>query len=152
MLGQELSSLFQESKTVVQRVFCWLFHCEQFLNRWSRVRSILAPQTAGVRASSRPRKVLSCQEAPCLELVEAGGKALVGTCHRRIRLLLGITGLKSFICWLRLGGSSLLFDFPMAQFPYLRKCRFSVSVGLLHVNGRTPQSMTPQLTGLCRNV
>ena len=39
---------------------------------------ILAPPTAGVRASS-------CQAVPRLELVEAGGKALVGTCHRRTR-------------------------------------------------------------------
>jgi len=49
---------------------------------------ILAPPTAGVRTSSGPRKVLSCQAVPHLELVEAGGKALVGTRHRRIRLLL----------------------------------------------------------------
>ena len=46
---------------------------------------ILASPTAGVRASSGPRKVLSCQTVPRLELVEAGDKALVG---RRIRLLL----------------------------------------------------------------
>ena len=49
---------------------------------------ILAPPTAGVRALSGPRKLLSCQGVPRLELVEAGGKALVGTRHRRIRLLL----------------------------------------------------------------
>jgi len=47
---------------------------------------ILAPATAGVRASGGPRKGLSCQAMPRLELVEAGGKALVGTRHRRLDL------------------------------------------------------------------
>jgi len=67
--------LLVSSKTVVQRVFC----CGQFLNRCNLIP---APPTAGVRASSGPRKVLSCQAVPRLELVEAGGKALVGTRHR----------------------------------------------------------------------
>jgi len=60
---------------------------------------ILAPPTAGVRASSGPRKVLSCRAVPRPELVEAGGKALVGTRHRRIRLLLftGVLAVLGFI-------------------------------------------------------
>ena len=77
-------------KTVAQGVFCWLFHCGQFLDRCSRVRILYwaPPPTAGVRASSGPRKVLSCQAVPRLGPVEAGGKALVCMRHRRIRLLL----------------------------------------------------------------
>jgi len=65
-------SFLVTSKTVVQRVYCWLFHCGQFLNRCSSLNLILAPPRAGVRASSGPCKVTYCPvRQPRLELVEA---------------------------------------------------------------------------------
>jgi len=47
----------------------------------------LAPPAFRVRAYGRPLEVLSGKAVASLQLVEAGGEALVGTCHDGIRFL-----------------------------------------------------------------
>jgi len=64
------------SKTVVLLAFPLRAVLKQML---TSLNLIMAPPTAGVRASSGPRKVLSCQAVSRLELVEVGGKVFVGT-------------------------------------------------------------------------
>jgi len=56
------------SKAVVQRVFCWLSLRAVLEQMLTSLNLILAPPTAGVQASSSPRKVLSCQAEPRLKI------------------------------------------------------------------------------------
>ena len=50
--------------------------------------AILAPPAGGVGAACGPSQVLSGQAVVSLQLVEPGGEALIGPCHRGVRFLL----------------------------------------------------------------
>jgi len=50
--------------------------------------AILAPPAGGVGAACGSSQVLSGQAVVSLQLVEPGGEALVGPCHRGVRFLL----------------------------------------------------------------
>jgi len=65
------------SRTVAQRVFCWLFHCGQFLKRLASLDLELVP--ALVPGLPVVHWVLSCEAVFCLELVKPRGDLLVGS-------------------------------------------------------------------------
>jgi len=69
-------SFFVSSRTVVHRVFCWLFHWGQFLQKMlPGLDAILALLAGGVGAACGLGQVLFGQAVARLQLVEPGGEA-----------------------------------------------------------------------------